>query len=92
MRKINDVKHTINQCEARGDEGVNTPHEDAIDDRCSDNGQVQNEFLKMRSMKISSNCNINSHKKFNLTANGSQVEISVRNLINLEAVQSGNKC
>jgi hypothetical protein len=52
MRKINDVQHTIYQCEARGDEGVNTPHEDAIDDSRSDDGQVQNEFLVMRSINL----------------------------------------
>jgi hypothetical protein len=59
MRKINDVQHTINQCEARGDEGVNSPHEDAIDDSRSDDGQVQNEFLVMRSKKLQRYCKIN---------------------------------
>ena len=53
MRKINDVKHTINQCEARGDEGVNAPHEDAIDEGRSDDGQVQDEFLEVGSVKVS---------------------------------------
>ena len=52
MRKINDVQDTIDQCEARGDEGVNAPHEDAIDDSRSDDGQVQDEFLEVGSVKV----------------------------------------
>ena len=53
MGKINDVQHTVDQCEARGDEGVDAPHEDAIDDSRSDDGQVQDEFLEMGSVKVS---------------------------------------
>jgi hypothetical protein len=89
MREVDDVQHTINQCEARGNEGVNTPHEDAIDDSRSDNGQVQDEFLVMRSMSVQMGCEVNSHETSNLTAKRSQVEVFYTNQKNSKAIQSG---